>query len=249
VKMGFFDSVMAALGDGGGDLTPVAASAGAGVGTVIMVLLWAIILFLGVWFVVYWTSFKHTVIIREMTNTRKFIVSDKARIVYDKKDNVEYWQLRKRRVRLVSPTPESIEITKKGRFYAEVYHDLESGKDAGYNWIIDNNTPEFISYPAEHRALLSARFRRAAERRGKSTLEMVMTIAAIGIPLIALVLVFAFWGDLTKTTTEASRQLSSAMSEFTSKMTNLTCSQSLTAQPLDYSSSIPLDQQVRGAGG
>jgi len=84
---------------------------------------------------IYWTSFKHTIIIRELTSTRKFIARDKAKIKRNKADGVEYWYLRNRKVELVSPKPESIEITKKGRFYAECYHDLESGRDSGYSWI------------------------------------------------------------------------------------------------------------------
>jgi len=226
-------------------LTTVAASTGSSMGTYLMVGLWVLILAGGAWFLMYWTSFKHTVLIREITSTRKFIVTDKARIKRDKEDGVEYWQLRKRKAKLISPHSESIEITKKGRFYAECYHDLESGKDAGYSWIQDKGEGEFISYPAEHRALLNARIRRAAERRGKTTFEMVMTIAAVGVPLIALVLVFSFWGDLTEQTTTASEKLTVAMNDFSEKVSSYACSQEIIANtPPVYSSQVPLDQQI-----
>ena len=235
---------------GTGDFLPVLSGAGAGVADVLLILLWVILAGGVLWFVFYWTSFKHTVVIRELTNTRKFIVKDKARIKRDKDDNVEYWVLRNRKVKLVSPSPESVEITAKGRFYAECYHDLESGKDAGYSWIKDDGKGEFISYPAEHRALLSSRIRRAAERRGKNTFEMIMTVAAITIPLIALVVTFSFWGDLTKQTVDASKSLEATMKDFSSKVVDYsTCSQSINAGVVNkpvYSSSSPLDQQITG---
>jgi hypothetical protein len=186
-----------------------------------------------------------------VTSTRKFIVTDKAKIRRDRDDGVEYWQLRSRNVMLVSPRPESVEITKKGRFYAECYHDIESGRDGGYSWVVDDGKGTFISYPAEHRALLSARIRRAAERRGRGTFEMIMTIAAISIPLIALIVVFAFWGDLTKSTNDAQRELVAAMGEFADRVGDYACQQRIgAAEPSSQSnpsSNIPLaDQIVRG---
>lgn len=226
-------------------VTQVAASAGSSLNTYLLVGLWVLIIAGGLWFVVYWTSFKHTVLIREVTATRKFIIRDKARIKYDKKEGAEYWELRARKAKLISPRPESIEITKKGRFYAECYHDIESGREAGYAWIEDKGQGNFISYPAEHRALLNARIRRAAERRGKSVFEMVATIAAIGIPLIALILVFSFWGDLTEQTTKSSERLSVAMDRFTEAIENNACNQELVAgNPFSINPNIPLDQQV-----
>jgi hypothetical protein len=236
---------------GTGDFTAAASTGGANISNIIMGIVWFLLLAVGVWFAIYWTSFKHTVLIREVTATRKFIVKDKARIRMNKDDNVEYWYLRTRKISLVSPDPESVEITKKGRFFAEVYHDLKSGKDGGYSWVTDNGKGNFISYPAEHRALLSARIRRAQERRGKSTFEMVMTIAAVGIPLVAMVLVFSFWGDLTKSTIDAQNGLQTAMKDFSQKVSNYTCQQSLSAQGNNnpFNPSIPMDVQSSGVGG
>jgi hypothetical protein len=230
-----------------GNLAPMLSGFGAGIWDVVFILLWVAIMGGGLWFVIYWTSFKHTIIIRELTSTRKFIARDKAKIKRNKADGVEYWYLRNRKVELVSPKPESIEITKKGRFYAECYHDLESGRDSGYSWIKDDAKGNFITYPAESKALVTSRIRRAAERRGKGLFEMIMTIAAISIPLIALIVVFSFWGDLTQQTVDASESLEVALKDFTAKVADYsTCSQRIAAEtptPV-MNTDLPLDQQL-----
>lgn len=235
--------------ENGVDVTNVASGAGSSIWNVLIILFWVVLIVGVLWFVFWYNSFKHTIMIRELTSTRKYMVKDKAKIRVNKKDGVEYWFLRGRKVELVSPKPESIEITKKGLFYAECYHDVESGRDAGYSWINDDGKGNFISYPAEHRALLSARIRRASERRGKSTMEMVFTIAAITIPLIAMVLAFSFWGDLTKSTIDAQKSLEVAMKDFSSKVSDYACNQELSLTPPQktfngVSSDTPLSEQV-----
>lgn len=240
--------------DGGTNLAAGAANVGSSIYDFLFIVL-TVLLFLGiVGFILWFNSFKHTVLIREITSTRKFIVKDAAKIRRNKEDGVEYWYLRRRRVELTSPKPESIEITKKGRFYAECYHDLESGKDAGYSWLMDDGVGNFTSYSAESKALVTARIRRAAERKGTGLFQMIMTVAAISIPLIALIVTFSFWGDLTKETTDASNKLTAAMNNFVAKTSDYSvCSQSLGATPLTptpqqtINPNVPLDAQGGGS--
>jgi len=69
-------------------------------------------------------KYKHTVIIRELANNRKFIIRDKACIITDSNKTV-WWKLKKEKDKIKklmpTPPPESIELTKRGKKWVEAY--------------------------------------------------------------------------------------------------------------------------------
>lgn len=69
-------------------------------------------------------KYKHTVIIRELANNRKFIIKDKACIITDQNKTM-WWKLKKEKDKIKKlmplPPPEAIELTKNGKKWVETY--------------------------------------------------------------------------------------------------------------------------------
>ena len=90
------------------------------------VLLLCAIIVLG--FIIFEMRYKHRVIIRQLTNNRKYIIVEKAREIIDK-NKVTWWKLRKERdkVKKFMPVPpsDSIDITKRGKFWHETYRTAQ----------------------------------------------------------------------------------------------------------------------------
>jgi len=121
------------------------------VNTIYETALWMLIT-LGVsiilWFVIYVRQFKHKITIKHLVNSRKYIIQTKARD-YKDKDGVEFWQIwdsKKIKGTDIIPKPptEAIEITPKGKKFAEVYRD----EYHNYFYAIDTNS--FKEVPEEY---------------------------------------------------------------------------------------------------
>lgn len=93
------------------------------------------------WYVLYYKKFNNTVIVRELTGNGAMIIKfDKARSFIDE-ENTEKWQLWFEKGVILPPPPaEAIEVTQKGKKFAELY---KLG-DYKYVWVVDNHTSETI---------------------------------------------------------------------------------------------------------
>lgn len=91
-----------------------------------------------VYFIIMELKFKHRIIFRDLTNDRKIIKIHRAR-EYMNKQGIEFWQIagEKRRIHknIAAPPEDAIEITEKGRKFAEAYR-TQSGN---LIWITDKN--------------------------------------------------------------------------------------------------------------
>ena len=250
----------------GGDPTAMVASATGSITTVIMIILISAVLIGIFWFALWFNSFKIHVIIREATHKRRYITSDKAKI--KNLDGVEYYYLRSRRVYLNIPPVEALEITRKGRYFCEAYHDGEAGKNTGYKWITDitddllsvskgkdkeeddsSIVDPFKPLSTQRQSALVNRIRRAEARKGKSLLENIMPIVQTMAIVIMVISIFLFYGELTKANTNAM--------EMTSKITNMRAKMTeelnnglgvltgkLSRDELVFVQDIPMDQQI-----
>ena len=151
-------------------------------------------------------QFKHKVVVRYLTRNGAFIIEDKVRAV--KKDGITYWKFFKSKMEATPPPKAAINITKKGRLFAECYITEDNPEPV---WIVDkginkSNTPvgqSFKPVTTQQRALIVNRIRKAESRKGKSIWEQVSAIA-IPVTMAFMVMIpFIFWGDITKTSTDA----------------------------------------------
>jgi len=110
----------------------------------------AVIIFV-IW-LIYELSFKHIVIIRQLTNNRKFIIKEYAKEIIDK-NKITWWKLKKEkdRVKKFMPVPisDSIDLTKRGKFWHETYR-TDQGE---YIPIVD--TSKVIDLPDEVKQYLA----------------------------------------------------------------------------------------------
>lgn len=94
--------------------------------TIIYGCIFGILVGLMIYWVIMMLRFKHTVVIKELVAGRKIIFKDKARDLVI--DGVSYWQLQKEKnkeKRLMSvPPAEAVEVTTKGKKWAEVYRTV-----------------------------------------------------------------------------------------------------------------------------
>lgn len=143
-------------------------------------------------------SYKHKVKIRVLTASRKYVVEDSAREVI--KDGVTYWKFLKRRDMATAPPPESIELTKKGSFYAECYYTNEGE----YVWAKDNLRREqsFDAVTATQRSLLVGRIVQANNRKKRGLLDIISQFTMPLMLLIMVVLILVFWEDIASPSME-----------------------------------------------
>lgn len=209
-------------------------------------------------FILWWFSFKHRVKIKEVTGSdgHFFVVEDYAK--RKKRDGAEFWKLRRRKALIPAPPKGAISMTRKGRYYAECAHHEKSGLDAGYQWIIPAKDPLSgdyqITQTQEERALLADRLDRAIRRKSLRTLDVIMQFAGMTFVLIIIISLMAFFGEISKSTSEAaaevegaiqrSQELLSAQADFQRQLN--TMFSTLSCEPPQTSVDIPLDQQTGG---
>lgn len=220
----------------------------------IQVILIAAIVIGLVWFAIWWSRFKFTVVIREVTHSRRVVYTDKAKI--KKKEGVEYWYLRGRKVFLTIPPPEALEVTKKGKFFAECYHDGEAGFNTGYYWIKDDaadikkpSDDTFKPLPTERQSALINRIRRAEARKGKGLFEQLIPIVMSVSMILIVAIPFMFYGELTKSNKEVMQdvaRISAANAETTQQLSTAikVITGKLEREELVINQDLPLDDQV-----
>jgi hypothetical protein len=171
----------------------------------------------GLGFYLWWiNSFKITIKIMEVITKNtgdkgQFVVfHDKAK--RKKQGGGEFWKLKRRRALVLAPPHECIQITGRGRYYAECLHWEKSGLDAGYKWISPNiKMDDFqvkndfkLTLSQEERTVLSDRIRRSEARKSKSVLDYIVQIAGMTLAIIIVVSLMAFYGEITKNVKETS---------------------------------------------
>jgi len=112
---------------------------------ILIVLLFLIIVIFVIWIVME-SSYKQKVIIREIVNGRKYVITDRAKEFTDN-EKVVWWKLRKEKDKIKKlmpmPPPEATEITKRGKKFVEVYR-TEMGE-----YIFINDTGNIKPIPKE----------------------------------------------------------------------------------------------------
>jgi len=243
-------------------LTTAIPQAGINFGSTLYLVLWISLVLLvlgGFGFFIWWRlSFRETVKIKEIIGgeTNFLILSDMAK--RKKEGNAEFWKLRRRKALIPAPPSEALQITSRGRFYAECVHNEKSGLDAGYEWIIpsnDNSGSYTIQQTQEERALLADRLRRAQERKSRSMLDIVMQFAGMMFVLIIVISLMAFYGEIASSLADANKEQQIAfqrIEQITDKQTAFQDSLNelfgeLTCVPTKGGAlDLPLDQTVKG---
>jgi len=237
-----------------GEIIGGAASFGAGAMDVIIYLVLFLCL-LGVGAVIWWvTSHKHKIVVRYLTRSGAFIIEDKARSV--KRDGAVFWSFLKGRV-VVSPPPKTaINVTKKGKLFAECYVTEDNPepiwiKDKGLNDRTLLEQSGFRPLTTQQRALLVSRCVKANSRKGKTLWDQIRDIA-IPVTMLTMVMIpFIFWGDITKTSTDAMDQAQAVqtqnakISESNARMLSVLAGK-LEAGEIAIDQSAPPDAQESG---
>ena len=171
-------------------------------GTVLLFIAAGILIIGVIWIIWYIRSFKNQVVIRIQTKNGKYIFHEKSKKII--KEGVPYWRLFRTRRDVTPPPPESIEVTKKGRYYAECYMSDDNPDPI---WLHDsgNGDLSFEPFTMQERALHVERITRATERRKKGWLEILAQLAMPLAFVILIVCVFVFWGELSKPTVLAAQ--------------------------------------------
>lgn len=147
---------------------------------------------------IYLLSFKHEVNIKQNSGSGSYIIRSKAR-QFKTKEGITYWRILKYiKEKHPAPPDEAVLLTKKGNFWAICDRSI----DGSINWRsrnIDANKPDVLT--AEERSMTVNEMRRANDYLRKDNWakvkELVLPIAFIMI----LALIFAFWGEITTSTT------------------------------------------------
>lgn len=172
------------------------------------------------------------VVIREVIKGRTYIHTDKARRIKDKKNNY-WWKLLKEKVKLPEPPSESVEVTGKGKKFAEFFKYKDSGyfpskATAGYTNInVSFDEEEFKKKSEEgfeplttqERALYVHEILEAEKYKKASTSELI----AKAIPYIALVMIMTvlllFGGEFFKPLMEHNEKMIETQGIIQDKMT------------------------------
>jgi hypothetical protein len=212
-----------------------------------------------VFLVLWWNSFRTTVKIKELISSdgHYLVCFDKAKRKL--KNGAEFWKFRGRKCLVPAPPKDALQVTNKGRYFAECMHEEKSGTDAGYRWIIPSKTPESGAYSIgssqEERALLSDRVRRAEERKSRSLLDVIMQFAGMAFVLMIVVALLAFYGEISK----SQQAVASEMAAATRQQAEVTKQQAAFTEQLNKlflnincqaaaNADLPLDQQIVAGG-
>lgn len=152
-------------------------------------------------FLLYYLSFKHKVIIRVRTkkadgsSAPAYIIADKARRISE--NGVPRWHLWAMKKKITPPPPEAINLSAKGKMYAECYWSEDNPEPI---WLKDNGKSDGAIQPftTQERALHVEGITKALMRKKKGILETIVQLVFPIAMVIILVCVFAFWGELTK---------------------------------------------------
>jgi flagellar basal body-associated protein FliL len=178
------------------DMTGIWAASSTFVGWV-MIMVYALIAALVLWGLIYLLSFKNLVRVRQNTASGYVIIDTKAR-EFTTKDGVKKWRfLRGKWIKLsvIAPPTDFIEFTSKGKFSVE----CDRATDGTIHWRKRAGEPTAGDvFSSEERLITANEMRRANEYKKKGMMDTILQVALPLTFVIILVLIFAFYGDITK---------------------------------------------------
>lgn len=153
--------------------------------------------------IAWYVSFKHHVVIRLKTKNGKRIVRCMAKT--RTRHGVTWWRIRELRRDVTPPPSEAIEVLRNGRLYAECYWSEDNPEPV---WLKDTNDQDtsFEPFTTQERSLHVEGITKAMQRKKKNIWEVIQTLATPIALIIIIVVVFAFWGEMTAPTIEIARQ-------------------------------------------
>lgn len=172
------------------------------------------VIFLPIFVIMWWMSFRHIVTLRVITRNGKYIRRMFARSKKIKGTN--YWQVRVlfRRVLYPAPPPQAIDITKKGRFYAEANVTEENPQEPV--WLIDTNKEygAFEPFTTQERALYAQMMEEAESHRHKSIGDILLSIAPYMVMFLMFVMLLVFFEDIVKPSQQVLGQVKDVNTQF-----------------------------------
>jgi len=148
-----------------------------------------------VWF---FLQYKHVVIVRKLAKDRKLIIIDRAKS-FQTPEGVKYWKLLKTRKTIPLPPPEAIDLTKRGKFFVEVY---KTENDQFYylqdEGDFDSEDPSFRPITTNQRASLANQIRKKFARRTQTWKDYLPQIASGLVLIMVFAMALIFWEDVTK---------------------------------------------------
>ncbi len=175
------------------------------------------ILFLFQWVM----SFKHVAILRVVTRNGKYIRRMRAKSRTFR--GIHYWQfmIPFKRVLVSRPPKDAIEITKKGRYFAEANVTEENPNEPV--WLVDTNKEygAFQPLTTQERALHVQSMEEAENRRKKGLGEVLIAVAPYATMFLMFALLLVFFGDIVK----PSQAVLDTASEVTKRFESITADQ------------------------
>jgi hypothetical protein len=195
----------------------------------LLIILYCILGGLFLWGIMYLLSFKNLVRVRQATASGYVIIDTKAR-EFTTKDGVKKWRFLKFswiKLPVISPPIDYMEFTNKGKFTTEA----DRSADGTIHWRKRSNDPDTGDvFTSEERLVAANEMRRANEYKKTNMMDKVFQMATIFGPIIVMVLVFAFYGDITsvgtqtiKEGTNANMKLAATCTEMFSKIESCDC--------------------------
>lgn len=179
-----------------------------------------------VWLILWWTSFKFRVRIREIVNGRTIISEDRAKRIKDR-NGTYWWKLRKLRTKMPEPPSECIDINKKGKKILELFRaddgsfipisvnfDYTKWKKEEFD---SKKVEAFKPFSSNQRTMYVHELRESETYKKKKLGEVLMALAPYIAVVLILVVFMLFFGEVVKPIgslseglTEASKELKSA---------------------------------------
>lgn len=181
----------------------------------VIVMLWVMgviiaLLIIGIFW--YKSTFKNKIVIRQIARNRQRIIIDKAKEKL--KDGILCWKLLKIRKTAPVPPPDALELTDKGKYYAEAYltpqgefYYLKATGD------FNPEEPKLQPITTNQRSVYVNQWRKAEERRSAKWTNYLMPIGGGLMILMVFVMLLLFWGDIVKPFTQGIEQLNTMQKE------------------------------------
>lgn len=176
------------------------ASTASSAGHVMVLLLYAIVALVVVYGLIYLLSFKYKVRVRQKQGSSYVVIDTKAR-QFKGKDGIVRWRLLKYITQSVeAPSSEQVEIGKGGKLCAECDRSID-GTLAWRSRAVSSDDLDVLT--PEEKSMALQQMRQAQENYGNnSAWDKVLQFMPIIVPIVVLILLIAFWGDITKSASE-----------------------------------------------
>lgn len=151
---------------------------------------------LGIYLLWNFMNYNKNILVRKIiAGGRKVILKDKAR-EYKDKDGVIKYKFLKLKITAPIPTPEAIEVDKRGKEFLECYLS-ETGE---VQWITDKNDKinSLAPFTTNQRQMLQHEFYKAHLEKGFKFSDYLMPIVFVGALVILIISLLVFYGDIAK---------------------------------------------------